>query len=484
MRRRITISPIECTSLLLVILALVQIVTPVKAQIMLISGWMTQPVTLDGQITTVKEWSDAIPADLALRNTPGATISARIWIKNDLKWIFILAAVKWPANDADRYDSFRIVIYYSSPRKTGTMLDESGLRGDGWTYDRYGIEGGDWRDDNEMSPPGQVDVRGGASYNGTHYLFEFGKLLNTGDRYDLVLVPGQTYADVRLRFRDNSDPNAPDYSSWPTLRLAPTQPSVGLTEPEHGAISRVSQVDFKAYVLGHLSKVTLLIAEKEHNMEFNVKTGMYEASLTLADGIYKWRVNALGVLGNVTSIPERSLTVDTTKPSVTIRSPTAGEVIRKSEVLVSWEAMDATSGITKVEVKVDTSDWADATGKTSYVATWLAEGNHEVRVRVTDKAGNVDEKIVAFTFLPPPWYVTYWYVLGILVAAVVGIAAVKSHRGPRKPPTKPTEVKHFEVVRPPKPPRREELLKELEELYRSGRIAETAYRRLKKKYET
>jgi len=484
MGRRIATSPTEFTILLFVVLALVHIAIPVRAQIVLISGWMTQPVTLDGQITTAKEWSDAIPADLALRNTPGTTISARIWIKNDLKWIYTLVAVKWPAKDADRYDYCQIVIYYSSPRKIGTMLDVSGVRGDGWTYDRYGIEGGDWRDDNEMSPPGQVDVRGGASYNGTHYLFEFGKPLNTGDRYDVVLVPGQTYADVRLRFRDNSDPNAPDYNSWPTLRLAPIPPLIDTARPEHGAISGVSQVDFKASVSGHLSKITLFIVEKEHNMEFNVKTGMYEASLTLADGTYKWRMSVLDVLGNTTSIPERSLTVDTTRPAVTIRSPSSGEVVRKSEVLVSWEALDATSGIAKVEVKIDTSDWTDATGKTSYVATWLVEGNHEVRVRVTDKAGNVDEKVVTFTFVPPPWYVTYWYVPGILVAAVVGIAAIRSRRGPRKLATKPTEIKHFKVVRPPRPPRREELLKELEELYRSRKITETSYRRLKKKYET
>ena len=483
MGRRIATSPTEFTVLLFVVLALVHVAIPVRGQIVLISGWMTQPVILDGQITTAKEWSDAIPMELAFRNTPGVTIPVRIWIKNDLKWIFILAAVKWPANDIDRYDYFRVDIY-NGPVKPGAICDVLGVRVDGWTIDNYGVEGGDWREDTQMSPPGEINVRGGASYNGTHYLFEFVRQLNTGDRYDLVLVPGQTYAVVRFRFRDNSDPKAPWYDSWPSLRLAPVPPLIDTARPEHGAISSVPQVDFKASVSGHLSKITLLIVEKEHNMEFNVKTGMYETSLTLADGTYKWRMSVLDVLGNTTSIPERGLTVDTARPVVTIRSPASGEVIRKSEVLVSWEAWDATSGIAKVEVKVDTSDWTDATGKTSYVATWLVEGNHEVRVRVTDKAGNVDEKAVTFTFLPPPWYVTYWYVPGILVAAVVGIAAIRSRRRPRKLATKPAEIKHFKVVGPPRPPRREELLKELEELYRSRKITETSYRRLKKKYET
>ena len=481
MGRRIATSPTEFTILLFVMLALVHVAIPVRAQIVLISGWMTQPVILDGQITTAKEWSDAIPMGLAFRNTPGVTIPVRIWIKNDLKWIYILAAVKWPANDTDRNDRF-ILHIYNGPVKPGAICDESGVRFDGWTIDNYGVDGGDWREDTQMSPPGEINVRGGASHNGTHYLFEFGKPLNTGDRYDLVLVPGQTYTVVRLRFRDNSDPKGPWYDFWPTLRLAPLPPLIDTARPDDGTISGVSQVDFKASISGHLSKATLFIAEKEHNMELNVKTRMHEISLTLADGIYKWRVSALGVLGNATSMSERSLTVDTTKPAVTIRSPTSGEVVRKSEVLVSWEALDATSGIAKVEVKVDASDWVDVTGKTSYVPAWLVEGNHEVRVRVTDKAGNADEKVATFTFQPPPWYVTYWYVLGIPVAAVVGIAAIRSRRRPPRLPVKPPEAKPLKIV--PRPPKREELLKELEELYRSRKITESSYRRLKKKYET
>lgn len=50
-------------------------------------------------------------------------------------------------------------------------------------------------------------------------------------------------------------------------------------------------------------------------------------------------------------------------------------------------------------------------------------------------------------------------------------------------PMKPPEVKPLGIEPQPKPATREQPLKELEELHRSGRIAETAYRRLKRKYE-
>jgi len=488
MKRKVIALFVRLTILVSVMLTCAQITVPVRAQPSVFGGWMTQPVTLDGQITTAKEWSEAVPVDLALRNTPGVTIPVRIWIKNDLKWIFILAAVKWPANDIDRRDYFKIIIL-SGPNRPGTIADEFRVSFGGDTADSYRVlrEGGadDLNEDIRMSPPGENNVRGGASYNGTHYWFEFGKPLNTGDRYDLVLMPGQTYTNVRFLVVDGSVLADAEriYQITSAMTLAPVLPSINSASPVHQMIMSISQVDFSASVSGHLSKVTLLV-EREYEMKFNEKTGLYEASLTLADGIYKWRVNALGVLGNVTSIPERSLTVDATRPAVTIRSPTAGEIVRKSEVLVSWEALDATSGIAKVEVKVDTSDWIDVTGKTSYTATWIVEGNHEVRVRATDRAGNVAEQVITFTTSPPPWYATYWYVPLGAVAAVVAIAAAMKSRGRPPKPAKPPEVKPLKMEPPPKPPTREELLKELEELYRSGRIAETAYRRLKKKYET
>jgi len=494
MGRRIAISPTECTIVLLVVLALVQFATPVNAQPPMASAWVTQPVSLDGRMTTAEEWSDAIPVDLTFSNRLQPELrrhlSVRVWIKNDQRWIFLLASVKWPANDIDRRDRFRLYLYSGSTKVNGTIQDASEVYFDGSTYDGYGVlrlgQGWFYSDDDKMSPPGENNVKGAASYNGTHYWFELGKTLNTGDRYDFSLVPGQTYANAELNFRDISATSEEGNHNCPIiLNLAPVLPSVGLTEPEHGAISGVSRVDFKAYILGHLSKVTLVVEAKDNDMKFNQERGLYESSLTLPDGVYKWRVNALGVLGNVSSIPERTLTVDTTKPVVTIRSPTSGEAIKKSEVLVSWEALDATSGIAKVDVKVDASDWIDVTGKTSHTVAWLGEGNHEVRVRATDRAGNIAEKVATFTFLPPPWYATYWYIPTGAVAAVAAIAAVMiSRKRPPKPPTKPPDVKPARIEPLPKPPTRKQLLKELEELYRSGKITETAYRRLKKKYET
>jgi len=404
MGRRIATSPTEFTVLLFVVLALVHVAIPVKAQALttIVSGWMTQPVVLDGRITTPGEWSDTVPVYLVLRHSVAGAMrdKTRVWIKNDLTYFYVLVSVPWPANDIDAADWFDM-----SPRvglkDDAISISVNNALGDGQT-DETGI----WIEDTKRIPPGTTDIEGRASYDGGSYWFEFRRKLNTLDRCDVVLVPGQSYPNVELGFSDRSRPvpgkSYTRYSIPVVLQLAPVLPSITSAAPEQDAIVRASLVNFTASIVGHLSRVVLVV-DKEYNMSFNERTGMHEASLRLADGTYKWHVRALGVLGNVTRISERSL--------------------------------------------------------------------------IVDQKGTLAPML--------PWYVIYWYIPVIPLAAIVAIAAIMiSRRGRPKLPTKLPEVKPLKIERPRKPPTREHLLKELEELHRSGRIAETAYRRLRKKYET
>jgi len=571
--------------LLLAVLAGAQLIIPVKAEpiITIISGWLTQPVTLDGRITTAEEWSDAIPVDLTLRGEKsGSLIPARVWIKNGHEWLYILMSVEWPADDIDQGDHFKIM--YGWRNDSAEIRDEALVAFDGRTGDEYVVKVDEVEqisyEDTNMSPPGENNAEGGASHDGTHYWFEFRKELDSGDGYDWVFVPGQTYGGregewIGLLIHDDKwlmhDEKEVYHDEGIMLQLAPVLPSIGIARPEDGAITSVSSVKFTASVSGHLSKVTLVVVGV-HDMEFNEETGLYEAMLTLSDGTYKWRVEAEGVLGDVGSMPERTLIVDATEPMVVILSPASGEVIKKNKVDVSWGSGDATSGVVKVEVKLDAFDWVDVTGKTSYTFTKLAEGDHEVMVRATDKAGNVAEKVITFTALPPPppeisikspsageiikgsiiiradvsslididrvecyiddqlkytetfplcaweWDTTIYpdgeHTIKVVAYDIVGnskleeiavtirnvveppmtLIAIGATIGVvfigalafiliRRRPPKPPKVKPPEIKPPPKPPTREELLKELEDMYKSGRITETAYKRLKKKYE-
>jgi len=71
MKRKVIALFVRLTILVSVMLTCAQITVPVRAQPSVFGGWMTQPVTLDGQITTAKEWSEAVPVDLALKYARG-----------------------------------------------------------------------------------------------------------------------------------------------------------------------------------------------------------------------------------------------------------------------------------------------------------------------------------------------------------------------------------------------------------------------------
>ena len=107
-----------------------------------------------------------------------------------------------------------------------------------------------------------------------------------------------------------------------------------------------------------------------------------------------------------------SFAIDTTPPSVSITSPSAGYV-NVATVPVSGTASDSDSGIASVVWQVDSTagTWTAASGTTSWSFTTgtLSQGVHTIYVKATDGAGNT--------------YTTYVVVTVDTVAPVVTITA-------------------------------------------------------------
>jgi hypothetical protein len=99
---------------------------------------------------------------------------------------------------------------------------------------------------------------------------------------------------------------------------------------------------------------------------------------------------------------------DTTAPSVSIVAPTAGATV-SGTLLVTGTAADNV-GVTKVQVQVDGGQSQLAGGTTSWSAsidsTAFADGNHTVRARAADLAGNTATFTIQLTTSnapsPPP----------------------------------------------------------------------------------
>ncbi len=151
---------------------------------------MTNPVTLDGAITRPTEWSEVSPRDLNL----SATITARFWIKNDAAWLYILERVPWPSGDTDLGDLAQINYFWDGFSDMGIVTAGNA------TTDAYGFNGTTWFIDILASPPGQNNVQGAATHDGTHYWFEYRKALNSLDGRDWILLPGNTYGETPTIF--------------------------------------------------------------------------------------------------------------------------------------------------------------------------------------------------------------------------------------------------------------------------------------------
>jgi hypothetical protein len=115
----------------------------------------------------------------------------------------------------------------------------------------------------------------------------------------------------------------------------------------------------------------------------------YEWTLTPAevgDGTHKVTVKAYDALGNVTS-EDRTITVDTTAPTVSFANVNDGGVVKRSFV-VKLEADDAV-GVVKAQFYLDSKlRSTDTRAPFQWTMPALADGTYTLRVVVTDAAGH------------------------------------------------------------------------------------------------
>ena len=169
-------------------------------------------------------------------------------------------------------------------------------------------------------------------------------------------------------------------------------------------------------------------------------------------------------------------------PEISIKSPSAGEIIKGSIIIRA--DVSSLIDIDRVECYID--DQLKYT-ETFPLCAWewdttiYPDGEHTIKVVAYDIVGNSKLEEIAVTIRnvvePPMTLIAIGATIGVVFIGALAFILIR-----RRPP-KPPKVKPPEIKPPPKPPTREELLKELEDMYKSGRITETAYKRLKKKYE-
>jgi hypothetical protein len=107
--------------------------------------------------------------------------------------------------------------------------------------------------------------------------------------------------------------------------------------------------------------------------------GSHTVTATVIDGIGKTSNRIIHVI------------TDGTKPTGRILSIADGQTVHVPAIKISGSAFDATSGIKKVEIQIDSNAFQIASGTTAWTfdTASLLDGTHSVKIRVTDNAGNV-----------------------------------------------------------------------------------------------
>ncbi len=119
-----------------------------------------------------------------------------------------------------------------------------------------------------------------------------------------------------------------------------------------------------------------------------------------SDGTHTFYVKAKDNAGNIGTYGSHSFSIDTTLPTISITSPTDGQIFTTSIIIVSGTASDDI-GLSKAEVKVGTGSWQIASGTASWITSvTLTSGSNTIYAKATDTAGNTQETSVTITYSP------------------------------------------------------------------------------------
>lgn len=112
----------------------------------------------------------------------------------------------------------------------------------------------------------------------------------------------------------------------------------------------------------------------------------YQGSFAIADdGVHTISFNATDLVGNEETTGTAFVRIDGTPPLLQVDS--VPEVSTRSDVTITWNASDATSGIARYEVSIDGGPF-ESTGTATTRRLTLPDGEHTIQVRAVDRAGH------------------------------------------------------------------------------------------------
>lgn len=183
------------------------------------------------------------------------------------------------------------------------------------------------------------------------------------------------------------------------------KPTVSITAPGAGALLTDSKPTITAQLRDDDSGIDInTLALKIDNgtavgstaagMTVTAVSGGYDLTYTpqstLADGAHTITINVSDHDGNTSTAATRSITIDTTPPTLDVTNPMDNYVTNRTALTVSGTTNDVTSGPVTVKIKLNNADQGTVTVSSSgswSKAVTLAEGSNTIVITATDQAG-------------------------------------------------------------------------------------------------
>ena len=175
-----------------------------------------------------------------------------------------------------------------------------------------------------------------------------------------------------------------------------------------------------------------------------------------SDGNHTVQFYSMDNAGNIESVKNMSVRIDTTDPTLNIIQ-TAGFETAVDYAVISWTGTDATTGIDHFEVGIDGGSFVSVGTVMSYNFSGLADGTHNVTVKAIDAAGNEVNKTIQFIVDTIPKNIPnggtagdllLYGAIGAIITLVIIVAIVIMMRIKKMRPMKPDELE----AEPPVPP--------------------------------
>lgn len=159
----------------------------------------------------------------------------------------------------------------------------------------------------------------------------------------------------------------------------------------------------------------------------------YESPFEMSEsGTHQLSFYSVDVSGNSQTPMVMKVSIDKDSPELIIDSDGGKVSATSHDVPITWSSSDSTSSLDTIEIKIDDGDFIIYPGsKTGITLEGLADGQHTLRIRAVDAAGNVAEQMLAIDVTTNPFDpegpMGPWLIIGVAALLFVIIAAIVAY---------------------------------------------------------